>query len=576
MDDPANTLEVRDGFKQQLRFHQLLRREYSALSRKYEILMRERTRRSFHHFGAYRLALWLLKTTSAGVALVQSDGITVSNGQWNKLGASTKGTQRWRRVAPEGSAPALFRDLRNLAITHSKMLIETGQQTSRARFHRVGSKQNIEVRFDLVSESRRNALVFVAAYDITERVRMEKELASQQQALFDRQKLQALGQMASGVAHDLGNTLFAMKLRMDVLKNDPACQAQLQNIEALDQIVADASERLDHFQDFAQHRQAGQPMPVDLGPILLQSVALASCEMNRRARTESVEQRVRLNVPRLPPVLATASELRHVFINLLLNARDAMPQGGIIHVRARSSGKFVKVSIRDEGTGIPKRHLRKIFEPFFSTKSTHGMGLGLWVSQSIVKRLGGTIAAVNVPGGGAEFTIALKKASPRAAKRAVQPPAAIGHGKILFIDDQPQTLEAIAMALGLSLVHVATSGSEALARIRKGERYDVVFCDLSMPKMSGWTVVKRLGSLAPRTAVYLLTARAWDISPGDPRLAGVEGVLQKPVGIEDLRQAISQAMDNRRKVGAPSNGAIKLPPSLDGRRPIAQKRTLDG
>jgi CheY-like chemotaxis protein len=237
-----------------------------------------------------------------------------------------------------------------------------------------------------------------------------------------------------------------------------------------------------------------------------------------------------------------------VFVNLLLNARDAMRGGGAIKVEARPEGEQVRVTVTDEGSGIAKENLERIFEPFFTTKGERGTGLGLSIARNVMDRLGGKIVAENRAQGGAQLTLTFPMAprAPAAPARPVEPASATEppeRKRILLVDDDPDNLEALGLVLARAghEVVAAASGPEALAGVERGERYDVAFCDVGMPEMNGWDVVGRIRALAPGLRVYLVTGWAHEIPADDPRRADVAGVLLKPLDLDELYRCVTES-----------------------------------
>ena len=285
------------------------------------------------------------------------------------------------------------------------------------RYHQDAGDQTLELRTECV----RGTLlprVLVLVVDITEQVRTERELARAHATLVERQHLRALGEMTSGLVHDLSNTVTAMRLRLELIQGDAVfVRRQQDNVEALVRIVGDATMRLGQLQTFA--RQQPEVLPgdrVQLVDVVHEAVEIARSDLEHRARLEGLRLRVEVEVPPLPPVQGLASDLRYVLINLLFNARDAMPRGGVIHVRGRREAGQVLLTVEDEGTGIPEEHLHSIFRPFFTTKGDKGTGLGLSMAYGVVSRAGGTITAANRPEGGARFTLAFPPAPPSSSQ----------------------------------------------------------------------------------------------------------------------------------------------------------------
>jgi CheY-like chemotaxis protein len=241
--------------------------------------------------------------------------------------------------------------------------------------------------------------------------------------------------------------------------------------------------------------------------------------------------------------------VRHVVVNLLLNARDALPKGGTIQVVGSIRDDRVVLEVRDDGCGIPDKDLENIFCPFFTTKGTLGTGLGLFNARARLGRLGGEISASNRPEGGACFTLTFPTAPPVPAAAPKRSAAHVPRGhRILVIDDDLDNLQATKMVMALhgQSADTAQTGTEAIGRISSGGRYDLVFCDLGMPDMSGWRIAREIQRLSPGTIVYMLTGWAQTIEKDDPRRRWVKDVLQKPMKPETLRDLLANELIGER------------------------------
>lgn len=232
--------------------------------------------------------------------------------------------------------------------------------------------------------------------------------------LQQREHLRALGELAAGVAHDLKSSLNAIRLRLELIGNDPEVRArQGEQLAAVGRIVADALGRLGQLQDFARQSPPPGLEQVDVEQVVREAHALVAAELDRRGRELGVRWRVELALPEvLPRVRGVAADLRLALLNLLLNARDAMPGGGRMRVEGRVERGKVVLRVEDEGTGLRAEDLSRLFRPFFTTKGPHGTGLGLAMAYGAVARAGGTLVAANRPGKrGAVFTLRLPAAN---------------------------------------------------------------------------------------------------------------------------------------------------------------------
>ncbi|HET9594879.1 MAG TPA: ATP-binding protein [Anaeromyxobacteraceae bacterium] len=397
--------------------------------------------------------------------------------------------------------------------------------------------------------------------DVTERRQLRARLA-----LAD--KMMSVGTMAAGVAHELNNPLAYVSANLGYLSEAlEALRRALPEVDAareaggealVPEMVRAATEGLEGagrmrliIRDLlALTRSDGTVRgPVDLGPILESCLHIAWNEIRHRARLE------RALAP-VPFVDGNAARLSQVFLNLLVNAAQAVPEGGparhVIRVATRlhASGR-VAVEVSDTGGGIPPEHLPRIFDPFFTTKPVgSGTGLGLSISHHIVASYGGEIEVETEPGRGTTFRVLLQPSSEPAAPPAPaaevpepQPPGAVT--RLLVIDDEPLVGMALARALGGEHeVEVVESGEAALARLRADPGYDLVLSDLLMPGMTGMDLHARLAAEAPALAGRMLFLTGGAFTP--EAAAFVEAhradCLEKPFDVRALRAEVRRRL----------------------------------
>jgi PAS domain S-box-containing protein len=383
------------------------------------------------------------------------------------------------------------------------------------------------------------------AFEISEWISAREELLRIQRELFRNERMRAVGELAAGLAHDLNNTLNAMKLRLSLLSNDAASARHQSHLRSLNRFVNDAAARIERLHDFVRHNPADPTEAVEVGRVVREAIELVHSEVEEMATLAGRRITIENRLPaRLPRVSAIGSELRHVLANLLLNARDAMPTGGSIEIGGRVEEGRVVVTVADHGIGIPEALIGRVFEPFFTTKGRQGTGLGLSMAREVMERFGGSISAVNRPQGGAEFSLRFLPARASGVTAApVRHPRLDVALKVLVIEDDPDNLESIRLALELKghAVETAFSGEAALHKLRQGIDCDTVICDVGMPGMSGWEVARAIGQLRPAIRIFMLTG--WAGERGSENLHGhlVRAVLAKPIDIEHLNQIITTA-----------------------------------
>jgi PAS domain S-box-containing protein len=384
--------------------------------------------------------------------------------------------------------------------------------------------------------------VVIVGQDITARVEAEEALRLNREVLVNQERLRAVGELASGIAHDLNNSLNALRLRVELLCNDAALMASHHNaLQLISHIVRDAASTIGRLQDFAGRGHERPVENIDLNVIIGQSIEIAKSTLEERNLLLGRSIRVESKVPGLPMIVGEPAALRQTFLNLLLNAQDAMPAGGTIRITGDVQDGRIIVKVEDEGQGIPEQNLRRIFEPFFSTKGKDGTGLGLSIASAAMARMSGTISAANRAEGGAVFTLNFPITSAKLLRNAQDYPPKIEPRRVMVIDDDLDNLQALSALLEWK-GHTVTrtrSSLEALAKMRDAP-VDIVFCDLGMPQLNGWELARRLKARKDAPAFYLLTGWTAEIRTDDPRLELVDAVVAKPVDPGLLDQLLAR------------------------------------
>jgi signal transduction histidine kinase len=364
---------------------ELVRAEYAELARKYAHLV-ERLDRATRDLALYRLGSFGLRVSAAALALVGNGRIQMSNGRFMHLARSVRGPLHL--IEPENGVA--YPDLRTLVLKTAEKMLRKRLPAAESRYRDSGSDALLSVRLERNLQTG-SAVVMVVAEDVTEQARRDQDMTRTREALLRRERLRVLGEMAVSIAHDLGNTLRGASFQLAALrqqtlpheKRDEAVNAVAQRVEI-------ASEAIARLHDFARTGTLGIAA-VRLDRIVAQAVALVDIDF--RASGAPVD--VRSSIPDLPPVRGSISELSLLFVNLLRNARDAMPDGGTVTIAAKRAKRSVLVTVADQGTGLRSDVRRRMFEPFFTTKGGRGTGLGLWLAAGTMERLGGSIRAAN-------------------------------------------------------------------------------------------------------------------------------------------------------------------------------------
>ncbi len=378
--------------------------------------------------------------------------------------------------------------------------------------------------------------------DVTELRRMHEQLSA-------AQRMEALGQLAGGLAHDMNNILQAMLSVLTLAKSEESLTPRLLSrcTELEDQIKRGAS--LTRQLLLFSRREAARLELLDLNRALRGVLT-----MLRRLVREDVEILLALGADELP-LHADRGQLEQVIINLVVNAADAMPDGGVLELRTGREEAWVWLEVRDSGCGMTPEIRERIFEPFFTTKEAGlGTGIGLAVVHGIVTGLGGRIDVASVPGEGSTFIIRLPGSGGRAATPSGELPAvgnlgdsAGGRGEhILLVEDEEDIRAALAEVLAALGYRVTAVGSVREAGLMDATAApDVLLTDLVLPDASGVDLAVSLVERWPRLAVIMMSGYTSDEAVRLGAAAGLVRFLQKPFEIERLAEEIRAALDER-------------------------------
>ncbi|MBI4504554.1 MAG: response regulator [Chloroflexi bacterium] len=373
------------------------------------------------------------------------------------------------------------------------------------------------------------------ARDVTER-------AARVPAEAHADRLRALGQMAAGVAHDFNNLLAVVLARADLLvQRDDLPSSVRDEIGVIARAAEDAAVTVRRLHSFARREAPAEQATVNLDSLAREAVDLTRPSWHDVPAREGRSIAVEVDLASGLAIAGSAAELRELLTNLILNACDAMPQGGTLRLRAWAEGRWVRVAVHDTGMGMSREVQQHIFEPFFTTKAPQGSGLGLAVSQAIAQRHGGSLTVQSAPGRGTTATLRLPAAPPQRVPAAEGEPPPLPPQRILVVDDAPQVRQTLVRLLEEDghRVRSVASGAAALAALGQ-EPLDLLITDLGMPGMSGYEVAEAVRQRWPGLPVVVATGWREQVDAARVAAAGVSAVLHKPFRQRDLRRALAE------------------------------------
>jgi signal transduction histidine kinase/ActR/RegA family two-component response regulator len=384
------------------------------------------------------------------------------------------------------------------------------------------------------------------------------ELQATQDQLVRAEKLRATGELAAGVAHDFNNVLGAILGRLQLLqrrlgRRDLADQELADSLATMELAAHDGAETVRRLRQFSSGNAPEAEGPVDLSDAMAAAAAFTRTRWRDEAESSGRPVRLELRCESGVWVRGRASELREVFTNLILNALDALPEGGSIVLAAHVEGDEAVGIIEDDGIGMPPEVLGRVFDPFFTTKGARGTGLGLSIVYGIVRRMQGHLVVESDPGDGTRVEMRLPLAAAPLDAFATElpmrpePPVVTRQLQVLVVDDEPDVCALVA-DICQSLGHftmVCASGAEALEAYGTGG-FDIVLSDLGMPGMTGWDLVRALRENDATIPIVLVTGWGDTVEESFARKAGVDLVISKPFTIDDIARALALAQHRDR------------------------------
>ncbi|HZN85840.1 MAG TPA: ATP-binding protein, partial [Burkholderiales bacterium] len=385
------------------------------------------------------------------------------------------------------------------------------------------------------------------------------DLHQTQQVVLQQERLRALGQMASGIAHDINNAVSPVALYTEaLLEKEPGLSADARaKLQTIQRAIDDVAETVARMREFYRPQDAlSRQLPVNLNTLVRQVLDLT------RARWRDMPQQAGIAIEvvtllddDLPPVLAAEGEIREALTNLVFNAVDAMPTGGTLTLQTLQRHDpggvtTVQVEVIDTGGGMDEETRRRCLEPFFTTKGDRGTGLGLAMVYGTVQRHGGDIEIKSAPGQGTTVRLLFPAAGQPVPRESAWGQLETGHAAVslslLLIDDDPllrRSLTDILESEGHA-VTAASGGQQGIdaftAAAARGTPFDVVITDLGMPNVDGRQVAYAVKSVRPGTPVMMLTGWGRRMREDGELPPHVDHLLSKPPRVAELRSALAR------------------------------------
>jgi PAS domain S-box-containing protein len=379
--------------------------------------------------------------------------------------------------------------------------------------------------------------------DITERKRLE-------QKVIELERMRVSGELAAGVSHNLNNILSAILGPAQYLLRKSVDPLVLREAEAILTAGSRAADLVQRLNDSTRVGRGAPLGPVSLNERVEQVILMARPRWKDGPESHGVAVEVLTELAETPEIRGNPAELGDAILNLLLNAVDAMPEGGAVTIATQAVKAGAQLTVSDTGMGMDEETRRRVFEPLFTTKMDVGSGLGLSTVHGIVTRWGGTIEVDSSPGEGTTFTLCFPAwaGSATPAEPSAGAGGSVRSGRLLIVEDDEEVSGMLDRLL--SETHTVTAvagGREALDQFVPGQ-YDVALIDLGMPGMTGDQVAERMRQLDPSVATVLTTG--WVLEQEDARLRWFDFQIPKPFGdLDEVESVVAEAIERHDERG---------------------------
>ena len=377
-----------------------------------------------------------------------------------------------------------------------------------------------------------------------------EDLQLSQASTLQQERLRALGQMASGIAHDINNALSPAAIyTQSLLEHEENLSTRArEQLVVIQRAIDDVANTVARMREFYRTREPQlQHGTVDVRALLQQVIELTRARWSDMPQERGVVIKLATEfADDLPPITGADSEIRDAMTNLILNAVDAMPEGGTLTIRTFRDpvSERIGIEVRDTGLGMSDKVLARCLEPFYTTKGERGTGMGLAMVYGMTQRHSGEVQIESEPGSGTTMRLMFPGVGAAAALHLAGAPLELAPMRLLIVDDDPLILQSVRHILESDghAVEVAGGGQDGIdafsAAHARGERFEVVITDLGMPHVDGRTVAAAIKAVSPGTPVIMLTGWGHRLLADGGNPEHVDRVLSKPPKLAELRKAL--------------------------------------
>lgn len=398
----------------------------------------------------------------------------------------------------------------------------------------------MEVAFAALDAHERAVLNVMAALFIE---------TTQEQMMQDGHQ-RAIGRLSGGLAHALNNSIAVIIGQAQILEEQVDSDAVREELRAIQKSARAGADSLKRLQHFAVDGTGQGPTRLDVNLLINDIVQLTRFRWRDEAEASGIDIEVVKDLVSVPPVLGQAGLLCDALVELILNGIEAMPLGGLLTIRTDTIEDQVRIAIADQGAGMDTATQARAGQPFFTTKGSGHMGLGLPTVEGIVRKMGGKFSLTSVREEGTTALISLPAASEIKMAPDLVTARLARWAKILIVDDEPLVRDVAVRTFRLHGFHIvaAESGGDAVRLSKEQGPFEVVIVDLGMPGMNGFDTARAIKEIHPRTIVILLTGWASELDVTRMREVGIDRAVAKPFDIDYLIQLVGEALAFQEKL----------------------------